>query len=159
MPWLTYFVGVSLVQIIRFARSFWISRRFRKADSPSDSATNPVGLDLFSCLIDASFAFARRVPTEIPSDFPLPRLKIYRRFSSFLGSRLFVGRNHRFSYPPFLFSFAVSLRHFADSYRLSLTRASVYLLVLCLLFFSFLFVSNIFCLFLSLLYLYYSIDF
>ena len=32
----------------------------------------------------------------------------------FLGSRLEMGRNHRFLYPPFLYLFAVSLRHLVN---------------------------------------------
>ena len=64
-----------------------------------------------------------------------------------------MGRNHRFSYPPFFYFFAVSLRHFADPCRLLFTEPSVYFP------FSFLRMSNIFCCSLSLLYPYYSTKF
>jgi len=64
-----------------------------------------------------------------------------------------MGRNHRFSYPPFFYFFAVSLRHFADPCRLLFTEPSVYFP------FPFLRISNIFCCSLSLLYPYYSTKF
>jgi len=70
-----------------------------------------------------------------------------------------MGRNHRFLYPPFyLFSFGVSLRHFADRVGTRLTCSSV-----CPLYYYSMLCKtkswNIFCFFISLSYLYYSIDF
>lgn len=99
-------------------------------------------------LFPATFVLRLRFPS-------MPEFSLFALFTlplgySILGVCLQMGRNHRFSYPPFPYSFAVSLRPFVNlSFWLTLFYLFIGLS-------SFLKDWNIFCLFLSFLYLYYS---
>ena len=63
-------------------------------------------------LFPATFVLRLRFPS-------MPEFSLFALFTpslgySILGVSLQMGRNHRFSYPPFSYSFAISLRHLAN---------------------------------------------
>ena len=75
-------------------------------------------------LFSVSLVSRLRVPSIIEALF-IASPRVFPRFGvlgySFLGFRLIMGRNHRFSYPPFLYSSAASRR----SFRRPLTTTTI----------------------------------
>ena len=93
----SFFILLFLTVFPRFFRStgcaFRAFPKFRRIRSSRALPTSRLSPTIF------------RAPTEIPSDFPLPRFEAFYQLSSLASpsSRRYLTRNHPFSYPPFFF--------------------------------------------------------